>query len=119
MADLKEVSGKALTQAVEDGYTVIYTWIIVYEDGREVIVPPSRYIDVVEAERHFRAAYDKISDREETISWLIWRRLKRHPNPDEHPRGEFNDWLNTVARPVLKAEIDLEEQPVPLALAPQ
>ena len=115
MADLKQVSGKALTQAVEDGYTVIYTWIIVYEDGREVVVPDSRYIDVVEAERHFRQAYDKISDREETISWLIWRRLKRHDNPNEHPKGEFNDWLNTVARPVLKAEIDLEEEPVPLA----
>ena len=115
MGDLKQVSGKSLNKAIEDGYTPIYTWLIEYEDGREVAVPESRYIDVVEAERHFRQAYDKISDREEVISWLIWRRLKRHQDTAEHPQGEFNDWLNQVKRPVLKVEIDLEEEPVPLA----
>ena len=115
MADLKQVSGNALTQAVEDGYTVISTWIVEYEDGHSVVVPDGRYIDVVEAERHFRQAYKDISEREEVISWLIWRRLKRHDNSTERPKGDFNDWLNRVARPVLKCEIDLEEEPVPLA----
>ena len=113
MADLRQVSGEALTKAIEDGYTPISTWSIVYDD-RTVVVPESRYLDVVKAERHFKAAYDKIQDREEVISWLIWMRLKRHDNPAERPSGTFDEWLATVVRPELKVEIDLGETPVPL-----
>ena len=113
MADLKAVSGEALEQAVKDGYTPILTWVVVYPD-REVIVPEQRYLDTIEAERHFKAAYDNIRNREEVTSWLLWLRLKRHQDPAEHPPEKFDEWLASVVRPELKAEIDLGETPVPL-----
>ena len=119
MADIQRVEGETLSQAIQDGYTPIFTWIVEYDDGRQVEVPSSRYLDVVQAERHFKAAYDTIKDREEVMSWLLWKRLSRHQDANEHPPDNFEEWLASVSRPQMIVEIDREEDAVPLASNPE
>lgn len=117
MADLKTVEGDALKQAIKDGYTPIYSWMVEYDD-RQVEIPSSRYADVIAAERHFKAAYKDISERDEVISWLFWKRLARHEDANERPVGTYDEWLGTVVQPIAVCQIDLEEDAVPLVETP-
>ena len=117
MANWKVLTGTEDTaQAIADGYTLDFAWRVVYDD-RTVEVPVSRYLDTIAVEKHFRAAYKDISDREEVIGWLIWRRLSRHEDANERPQGTFEEWLETVVKPELVTRIDLDEEPVPKVLS--
>ena len=123
MSALVKVHPTRLAQREREGYTIIRTHSVVYDDGRVVTVPKGRYMDVIECERYFNKAYSEISAREETNIWLIWKQLHRHEDPGEHPpqdpdperrAGDFHRWLETVDEANTLFQIDLEEDVVPL-----
>ena len=118
MANIRAVEGEERERLLREGYTPTFVWFIEYEDGRLVEVPPARYKDSILAERRFKTAYDQISDREEVISWMMWTRLHRHDDKNEHPVGSYDDWLDQVARPVLECRVDLDQDPETLVPLP-
>ena len=100
------------TGCLQEGYTPTFVWFIEYEDGRLVEVPPARYKDSafwLSAGSRRRMAKFRI--KEEVISWMMWTRLHRHDDKNEHPVGSYDDWLDQVARPVLECRVDLDQDP--------
>ena len=108
--NLKRIKGDEIQQAADDGYTPIFTTTIEYSDGRLVVVPDEKHIDVIRAERHFKKAYAEIMSFSDTNSWMCWTRLKRHEDKNERPSKKYDEWLEDIRKIYLKVEIDLDEE---------
>ena len=108
--DLKQIKSDEVKQAIEDGYTPIFTTTVEYSDGRQVVVPDEKHIDIIRAERHFKKAYSEILGFNDTMSWMSWTRLKRHEDETERPTKPYDKWLEDIEKMYLKVEIDLDEE---------
>lgn len=116
MANLKDIAVADLAEWRNQGYTILAHQVVDYDDREGVVVPDSRYLDIIECERKFNQPYTHIAEREEVVSYLVWKRLSRHEDNNERPQGTFDEWLKTVVRADTKFRVDLDEVGrVPLA----
>ena len=115
---LKEISDwdeAELAELREAGFTIVAKPFVEYQDGTQVEIPDSIYLDSIKAEKHFKQPWSQIREFEGTVSWCAHLRLSRHPVEAARPTQIYDLWVQTIERFLMRGWYDPSEPVVPLA----